>query len=269
MENKTYETLLVEKSGPIAVVTINRPDQYNAVSLQLLKDFGKLAGDLRTDLKTHVVIITGAGKAFSSGVDVSREGRASWTGDPQPTELLYQRHGQDVLRGLENLDQITIAAVNGPAVGAGLGIMTHCDFRIFSEKAWANLSETALGFLLSLGCTYSLTALVGPAWAKRLIMTNERVYAQEAFRIGLADKVVPPDQLMNAAMEMAQQIATKAPHAIRVTKKQVNAASVARMSDLRLLDLELVQGAQGFANELPEGLQAFYEKRQPKFREEW
>jgi len=269
MESNTYETLLVEKNGPIAVVTINMPETFNAVTVQLLKDLNQLARDMRTDLKTHVVIITGAGKAFCAGVDVTKEGRAGWYSDPQPTELLYQRHGQDALRGLENLDQITIAAVNGPAVGAGAGIAAHCDFRIFSEKGWFSLPETGLGFMLSLGCTYGLVGLIGPAWTKRLIMTNERVNAQEAFRIGLADKVVPPDQLMNACMEMAQQIASKAPMANRVTKKQVNAATIARMDDLRLIEPELVQGLQGFANELPEGLQAMWEKRDPKYPEKW
>lgn len=269
MTNNTYETLLVEKSGPIAVVTINRHPQRNSINMQVLKDFVKLAGEFRTDLKTHVVIITGAGSAFSSGVDISKDVRDHWYEDPQPREFLYQRHGQDVMRGLENLDQITIAAVNGAAIGGGLGIATHCDFRIFSEKAWCSLTETGLGFMLSLGCTYSLTALVGPAWAKRLIMTNEKLNAQESLRIGLADKVVPPDQLMSASMEMANQIASKAPFATRVTKKQVNAATVARMGDLRLLDLELVAGVQGYAQELPEGLQSYYDKRAPRYPEEW
>jgi len=268
MENNTYKTLVVEKSGPIAVATINM-DAMNAVSVQLLRDLNQLARDMRTDLTTHVVIIASAGKAYSAGVDITKNGRDNWYQDPQPTELLYQRHGQDALRGLENMDQITIAAVNGAAVGAGAGIALHCDFRIFSEKGWVSLPETGLGFLLSLGCSYTLTALVGPVWAKRLIMTNERVNAQECLRIGLADKVVPPDELMNACMEMAQQITSKAPMVTRVTKKQVNAASLARINDLRLLDTELTQGVQGFAGELPEGLQAVWEKRAPKYSEKW
>ena len=265
MKKTRYENLTVERMEAITVVTINRPERANAVNLPLLRELRKLSDDMRTDLKTRVVIFTGAGKVFCSGVDVSKEGRDHWYDYPQPNERLYQRHGQDTMHGIENLDQITIAAVNGSALGAGLCIATSCDFRIASEKAIFGVPETGLGFLYSLGCSYSLLALIGPSNAKRLIMTGDRISAQEALAMGLVNKVVPPEQLMSASTEMAEKITSKAPSANRVNKKMINAASIARMYDLCLCETELVAGVQSSAGELEEGLQSYREKRQPRF----
>lgn len=267
MKKSGYSTLKIEKSGAIAIVKINRPERANAVNLQLIKDLKKLGEDLRTDRKTHVVIITGEGKAFCAGADISKEGRDNWYLGPQPNELLYQRHGQDTGHGLENLDQITIAAVNGPAIGWGLCIATRCDLRIASENAFFSIPETSLGFIYNLGCTYSLVNLVGSAHAKRMIFTCERVGAQEALAMGLVNKVVPPEQLMSAAMEIAERIIAADFTSIRVNKKMINAATIMRTYDLSLIETELVH----FATRLgaaEEGMQAQREKRQPHFPEE-
>ena len=268
MEEIKHGNLIVEKSGEIAIVKINRPKKYNALSFSLLQDLKKLNEDLRTDLRTRVVILTGEGKAFCAGIDVSKEGRDQWFQNPQPNERLYQRNGQEIMRGLGNLDQITIAAINGLCIGAGVCIATNCDFRIVSEKAYFSIPETALGFIYSLSCSYSLLALVGPSKTKRMILACDKVSSQEALAMGLADKVVPQEQLMDAAMEMAGKIISKAPTANRINKKMINAASVERMYTWCLCEAELVAGAQANARELEEGLQAFWEKRQPNFPRE-
>jgi len=267
MEKFHYKTLMIQKSGAVTVVTLNRPEKANAINLPLLLDLKKLGDDLRTDLKTRTVIITGAGKVFSAGADISKEAQDQWYEDPQPNYRLYQRNGQDIIHALENLDQITIAAINGPAVGAGLGIATSCDLRIASENAFISIPEVSLGSIYNLSCTNSLLNLVGPANAKRLIFTCDRINAQEALAMGLVDKVVPLDRLMDSAMEMAEKIASMDYTAVRVTKKMINAASIAKTYDLSLVETELV-GAIYQQGALEEGMRAYREKRQPHFPEE-
>ncbi|MCK4262536.1 MAG: enoyl-CoA hydratase/isomerase family protein [Dehalococcoidia bacterium] len=263
------ETFVVEKSGPIATVTINRPEKLNAFTLSYLFDFKELIDNLRVDLETRLVIFTGAGRAFCAGIDVSEEGRDGWYKRPQQAnERLYQQNGQDIVRSLENLHQVTIAAVNGPCIGLGLCIVTNCDFRIASEEAYFSIPETSLGIPYSNSCLYSLLALVGPSNAKRMIMTCEKVGAQEALTIGLANKVVPHEELMDASLNMARNIAAKGPTAIRLVKRMVNAATTAKMYDLCGVEAELVAAFYAGNNDFEEGLRAFREKRQPRFSTE-
>ncbi|MEA3253459.1 MAG: enoyl-CoA hydratase/isomerase family protein [Chloroflexota bacterium] len=263
METKRF---IVEKSEPVAVVTMNHPEKLNAFTLAHLLDFQELLGDLRVDLRTRFVIFTGAGRAFCAGVDVTKEGRDQWYADPrQPNERLYQQNGQDLVRALENLHQVTIAAVNGPSVGLGLCIATNCDFRIASERAYFSIPETSLGIPYSNGCLYSLLALVGPSNTKRIIMTCDRIGAREALAMGLVNEVMPEEQLMSASRKMVDKIASKGPTAIRLIKRMVNAASTAKTYDLCVLESELVTAFYSGSNDFEEGLRAFREKKEPRF----
>ena len=267
MKKFEYKTLKFERAGAIAIVTINRPEKANAVNLQIIKDLRKLGGDLRTDLKTRVVIITSAGKVFCAGADISKEGRGHWYEEPQPNERLYQRHGQDAVHGLENLEQITIAAVNGAAMGWGLCIATSCDLRIASENAFFSIPEVSLGFIYSLSCANSLLNLVGPSNAKRMIFTCDRIQAQEALKMRLVDRVVLPNQLMDSAMEMAEKITSMDYASVRIVKKMINAATIAKTYDLNMVETELVAAVTRLGA-AEEGIRAFWEKRQPKFPED-
>lgn len=260
-----YETLLVERSEVLATVTLNRPAKRNAMNAQMMREFGQLFSELREDLATRFVVFTGAGTAFTSGADLSdRAVAVEEPMSPQAMGRLGQLGGHDFIRSLENLEQITIAAVNGFALGAGLVLAMGCDFRIASQSASFGIPEANIGIFFTWGCTPRLTRLIGPAKAKELIMTCDRIDAEEALSIGLVNKVVPPEQLMEAAHELVDKIAARGPLAIRIAKKIVNAAAAANFGDLYICEPELVERL--FVSPEPaEGIRAFIEKRKPKF----
>ncbi|MBE0414995.1 MAG: enoyl-CoA hydratase/isomerase family protein [Dehalococcoidia bacterium] len=262
-----YETLLVEKLGATTTVTLNRPAKLNAMNGQMLAEFDQLFTELRTDLETRFVIFTGAGRAFTSGADlrdlvVPTEGPVP----PHARARLGQLGGQDFIRSLESLEQITIAAVNGFALGAGLVLAMGCDFRIASENASFGIPETNVGLFFTWGCTPRLTRLIGPAKAKEMILTCDVIGAEEALAIGLVNKVVPRERLMEAAHELIDKIASRAPLAIRMTKKLVNAAAAPNFGDLYICEPELVERLF-LSPDLTEGMRAFIEKRKPNFTE--
>jgi enoyl-CoA hydratase/carnithine racemase len=259
-----YETLIVEKSDAVMTVTLNRPAKRNAMNGQMLAEFDQLFTELRTDLDTRFVIFTGAGTAFSSGADLSDMATLETPVSPGDMMRLQQLSGHDFIRRLENLEQITIAAVNGYALGAGLVVAMGCDFRIASASASFGIPEVNIGMFFTWGCTPRLTRLIGPAKAKEMIMTCDRIDAEEALRIGLVNTVVPPEQLMEAAHELVDKIRSKAPLAIRMTKKIVNAATAPNFGDLYTCEPELVERL--FLSQEPmEGIKAFIEKRKPDF----
>jgi len=263
-----YETLLVEKKEGIALVTFNRPEKLNTLSTRLFLDLRDLMAEFRYDLDTRVVIFTGAGRAFSAGFDLRVDALSEHMSQKEmPNERIWQLFFLDLMSAIENLEQVTIAAINGPAMGGGLCIAMNCDFRIAVESARLGVPETGLGVFLSWGATPRLVSLLGPSRAKEFIMTCDPVSADEALRIGMVNKVVPPDKLMPASYELANKIIRRGPLAIRICKKQVNAASVARMSDLYLFESELWERNQ-LSPDLQEGIKASIEKRPPDFKPE-
>ncbi|RLC71451.1 MAG: hypothetical protein DRI26_05085, partial [Chloroflexi bacterium] len=185
-----YETLLIDKKEGITTVTLNRPAKLNAMSEQMIQELVQLFTELRQDAVTRFVIFTGAGRAFSAGADVAT---LADLGKDLTLARMGQLLGHDFMRSLENLEQVTIAAVNGLAMGAGLSLAMACDFRIASETASFGIPEAAVGVFFTWGCTPRLTKLIGPAKAKELIMTADPVDAKEALAIGLVNKVLPAD----------------------------------------------------------------------------
>lgn len=260
-----YETLLVERSGNMTTVTLNRPDIMNALNMQVMLDLRDLFAELRADQETRSVIFTGAGRAFSAGVEFTQKAMDErYTRPELANERLWQLFGHDFMHTMENLEQVTIAAVNGAAVGAGLCLAMNCDFRIASEKAVLGVPETNLGIFYTWGATPRLTALIGPAKTKEMIMTCDNISAHEALRIGLVNKVVPAEELMSSCHELVQKIGTKGPLAVRICKKIVNAASLSKMADLYPCEPELVERL-GLSGDVEEGVRAFMEKRPPRF----
>jgi len=261
-----YETLLVEKKDGIALVTFNRPEKLNALNTRLFLDLRDLMAEFRYDLETRVVIFTGSGRAFSGGFDFRIEALTEHMSQKEmPNERIWQLFSLDLMSAIENLEQITIAAINGPCMGGALCIAMNCDFRIASDKAKMGVPEINLGMFLSWGATPRLVSLLGPSKARELIMTGDPVDAEEAYRMGMVNRVVPPDQLMPASYELARKIMRRGPLALRICKKQVNAASVARMSDLYLFESELWERNQ-ISPDLQEGIRAAIEKRPPEFK---
>ena len=262
----SYQTLLVEKTPPLVIVTLNRPAKLNAVNGQMLQELPQLLAELRTDTAIRFVIFTGAGRAFSSGADLSQRG------DEQPQEgapsyegaRLGQLAAHDTIRSLQNLEQVTIAAVNGYCLGAGLVFAMACDFIIAAQDALLGVPEANVGIFYTWGSSARLSRLVGPMRAKEMIMTCENVSAEQALSIGLVNKVVPLEKLMEAAREMVDKIASKSPLAIRLTKKLVNAASAPGQGDVYLVEPELVERSS-LTGDQAEGARAFRERRPPRF----
>ncbi|RJR39558.1 MAG: enoyl-CoA hydratase/isomerase family protein [Desulfobacteraceae bacterium] len=260
-----HENLLTAQSGHIMTVTLNRKEKLNAMNTKLLFELQDLLRSLRGDQSVRFVIFTGAGRAFSSGVEFSEAEMEKRYAEPGlGNERLWQLFGQEFMHLMENLEQITLAAVNGPAVGAGLCLAMCCDFRIASEKALFGIPEANLGIFFTWGATPRLTALIGPSRAKEMIMTCDNFSAQEALSIGLVNRVVPHDSLMGYSEDFLEKIGRKGPLAIRICKKIVNAASLSRMADLYICEPELVERLM-LSGDAKEGIEAFLEKRTPRF----
>lgn len=261
-----YTYFVVEKEGETATITLNRPDKLNAFNIAMLYEFGEIVDELRLDLKTRFVIITAAGRAFCAGIDVTKQARDEWYDARQPNERVFQENGQIMVRKWTNLHQITIAAINGPCAGLGLGLVSCCDFRIIADSAYCSIPETAIGIGYSVSCLYPLIALIGPAQARRMIMTCDRVPALEAKEIGLVHEVVRADELMDASRRLVDKLSTKGPTALRLVKRMINAATVAQFADLAAMEPELVQAFYLATGDIDEGTSAFREKRQPRFK---
>lgn len=263
--SRKYKYFTLERTGELAIIKLDRPDTLNAFNIEMLYEFNDIVDELRLDVDTRFVIVTGAGRAFCSGIDVTEGGRKAWYADRQPNERVFQESGQILVKKWTDLHQITIAAVNGPCVGLGLGLVTCCDFRITAENAYYSIPETAIGIGYSVSCLYPLLALVGPAHARRMIMTCDPVSAHEAKDLGLTHEVVPPSELMEASMALVKKLSDKGPTALRMVKRMINAATVAQSADLAALEPELVQAFYLSTRDIHEGLAAYREKRAPRF----
>lgn len=261
-----YEAIIVDRSEPVVNITFNRPKKLNAMDNVLISELLHIFGELRLDTTIRYITFTGAGRAFSSGADISGRGGQA---PPDPSDYytnarFAQYQGHDFMRLLENLDQITISAINGYALGAGLCIPIACDFRIASEKAIFGIPETGIGIFYTWGATPRLTSLIGPAWAKEIIITNDHYDSQKALAVGLVHKVVPHENLMDAVRELIEKIESKGRLATRMAKKIINAAAAPNIGDLYICEPEMVERLY-LSSEPTEGGRAFAERRSPKF----
>jgi enoyl-CoA hydratase/carnithine racemase len=261
----TRAVVTVEKSGNVAVITLNRPEKRNALNYETEKELARIVASFRGDNQTRFIILTGAGSAFCAGVDFSREEATSrFSHGDVNSPRVWEMYGHDFNYALENMEQVTIAAINGHCMGAGLLLAMCCDFRISASDALLGIPETKLGVFFTRGSMPRLVTLVGPAKAKELIMTCDNIDAQEAHRIGLVNRVVSREALLPACREMIDKIAARGPLSIRMTKKIINAASVGKMADLFLCEPEMVERLY-ISGQTEEGARAFYEKRPPEY----
>lgn len=255
-----YETLKVERDGAVMTVTLNRPEKLNAFNLPLVQELARLVGRLEEDATTRAVIFTGAGRAFSSGADVGelREAAGSLA-----TQQKGARLGARLCRGVEALDQIAVAAINGFTLGAGLAFALACDFRIAGETATFGIPEVNVGVPLIWGSIPRLIALVGPSKAKELIMTCEPIGGHEAYALGLVNSVVPDAEVLSAARALAAKILSMPTLLIRMMKSAVNAcAAASALGDATAFELYLREYSS-FDPAAKERADAFLSRRRP------
>jgi 2-(1,2-epoxy-1,2-dihydrophenyl)acetyl-CoA isomerase len=258
----TLETIIYDVADAVATITFNRPDALNATNDQFYREMQGLIREIASDDEVGAVIITGAGRGFCAGADVK---------SMNPDMALLDRRKRhrwilaDILRPLVNLEKPVIAAVNGAAVGAGFNIALAADIIVASEKAVFSQIFTRLGLVPDLGGLHLLTRVVGLNKAKELCFTAKKISAAEALALGIANHVVPAEELLAEARKLATEIAAGPPIALSMIKSLLNKSSNSTLEQM----LEFESYAQTLAYTTPEhkeGVAAFREKRSPNFR---
>jgi len=252
-------SFLTPEEENIAVITLNRPEVLNALNSEVLQELDSALEEIRKDEKIKAVVISGAGRAFSAGADLSE------TSTDEASMRKRIEFGQKVYDKIEDFEKPIVAAINGYAIAGGLELCLACDIRIASENAQVGFSETNLGLIPAWGGVMRLPRLLGKGKASELILTATRIDAKEAERIGLLNKVVPPDELKSTAMWTAGTLATKAPISVKLAKKiMAKAVEVSREEGNKMMIDAAVVCMQ--SEDILEGVSAMFEKRTPKFK---
>ena len=255
-----YENILVTFEGPLALITINRPNKLNALNKDTIKELHNALSGLEKDKKVNVIIITGSGeKAFVAGADIAEFANFSVK---QGTKLAAK--GQELLFDfIENLSKPVIAAINGFALGGGLELAMACHFRVASENAKMGLPEVSLGVIPGYGGTQRLPLLVGKGRAMEMIMTAGMIDAPRALDYGLVNHVVPQEELLALCTQLANKISNNSPVAIRYAIKAINDCF---NSSENGYDTEIEGFGKCFGTaDFKEGTNAFLEKRKARF----
>ena len=256
----TYTKLIIEKKEKVCIVAINNPQTLNALNSAVLEELDRAFSEIAADDGIAAVILTGAGKAFVAGADISQMSTMN-----AAQGKAFGEYGAAVFRKIELLDKPVIAAVNGYALGGGCELAMCCDIRIASAKAKFGQPEVGLGITPGFSGTQRLPRIVGPGKAKELIYTAGIIDAAEACRIGLVNKVTEPEALMDEAMEMAAKIASKAPIAVKYSKQAINKGMQTDMDTAISIEAGLF-GLCFSSEDQKEGMRAFLEKRAPDFK---
>ena len=258
-----YENILLEVDAEraVALITINRPDKLNALSRPLLQDLSAAIDEVAADDRVRAVVLTGAGsKAFVAGADIAEIAAL----DTAQAGVEYARFGQTVMRKLELLPKPVIAAINGYALGGGCELALCADIRIAADAAQLGQPEINLGVIPGFGGTQRLARLVGRDRAKLLVFTGERVGAEEAYQLGIVDRVVPAASLIDSAYELAASLAAKAPRALALAKAAINEGMDLPLDEALKLEADLF-GRTIDTEDRREGTAAFLEKRQAQW----
>ncbi|HXW17074.1 MAG TPA: enoyl-CoA hydratase [Candidatus Acidoferrales bacterium] len=256
--------LLEERHENILTLRLNRPDRLNALNIELGEALVNALGRAADDSSVRAVVLTGAGRAFCAGGDLALLRDARMRNAANELESLV-RSGKEISLLLATMSKPVIASVNGPAAGGGANLALGCDLRIASDSATFGESFAKIGLYPDFGGTYHLPRLVGPAIAAELFYTGEMISAEEAYRIGIFNHVVPADRLAEDTHALAANLASGPPVALELVKERLFTSD--RPALERALDQEIARQVQCFSSEdCAEGLAAFFEKRRPQFR---
>jgi enoyl-CoA hydratase len=256
-----FDNLLVEREAAIATVTVNRPRVLNALDTQTIDDLRRAALELKRDDQVRAVIVTGSGeKAFIAGADIDQLARLG----PDQAKA-YALAGQHVFDLLENLGKPVIAAINGFALGGGCELAMACTFRLAADTARLGQPEIKLGLMPGFAGTQRLARLVGKGRALDIVLTGRMVDADEAFRIGLVHRVVPPATLMTEARTLAASLAELAPVAMRYAMEAINRGMEMAFPEAAFLEATLF-GLLFSTDDAREGTRAFLDKRKAAFQ---
>ncbi len=256
-----YDNILFTVEGGVATLTFNRPKALNAMNSATMAELSEAVSCCRKDDAVKVLVLTGAGdKAFVAGADISQ------MQDLRPQEALaFMEAGQETLRQIETLPKPVIAAVNGYALGGGTEIILACDIRFASEKAVFGQPEILIGLIPGWGGTQRLPRIIGMGRAKELILGGAQIDAKRAYEIGLVNRVIPPEQLMEETLKFARKLAGMPGFALKMAKHAVNYGYDLALDSACRLEAECC--AQCFStDDQKEGMKAFLEKRKPAFR---
>lgn len=254
----------LERTDSIATIVLNRPDKLNAFSGTMRTQLLAAVESVAADLSVRVLVITGAGRAFCAGGDIEYMAELKRKNAEFCEISKLMDMGRRVVTALRHIDRPVIAAVNGPAAGAGLNLALACDLRIASEAATFGATFSRIGLMVDWGGSYFLPRLVGTAAALRMLWTGDVLKAEEALRLGLIDQVVPADDHLTVVAELARRLAAAPPTAVEWAKRAVYRSHSASLRDMLMLEIEAQQDCWE-SEDSREGIQAFVEKRTPKF----
>jgi len=254
-----YETMLYEKENGIAVITLNRPSALNSVNTRMQAEMKEIWDDIERDKGVRVVIITGGQDCFSAGADIREEFPPA----------VSRPSSRDQLKKIEDLDRPSIAAISGYCLGGGLELALCCDLRIASPTAQFGLVELKIGAVPGAGGMQRLPRVIGVTKAKEMIYLAQRIDAEEAYRIGLINKIVPVASLIEEARKMANTMLDMPPHGLNIAKRCINEGLQINLESALKLDVAVAaqEMATPLAREnLEEGRKAFRERRKPAFK---
>jgi enoyl-CoA hydratase len=255
-----FEHLLVDRDGPVAVVTINRPRVLNALNSETLDELRRAVLDLKQDEGVRAIVLTGAGeKAFVAGADINELAVLSPAGGRE-----HALAGQHVFDLIENLGKPVIAAINGYALGGGCELAMACTLRLAADTAKLGQPEINLGIIPGYAGTQRLARLVGTGRALEIILTGAPITAGDAERIGLVNRVVPAAELMSEAKRLASNLAAQAPIAVRYIIAAINKGVEMGFAESSVFEATLF-GLVASTDDMREGTRAFLEKRKPEF----